>query len=87
MHSQMPSREGYIFINYTTLPLQQSEDNKRFFDHRRDHSRTDWDSDGNQRPEQEALLSQARKLSDEAGLYRFALPKQYGGEEHPHTNV
>lgn len=75
------------FINSTILPLQHSEDNNRFFDHRREHSRTDWDNDGNPRPEWEALLSQARKLSDEAGLYRFALPKQYGGEEHPHTNV
>ncbi|KAJ6095428.1 hypothetical protein N7486_006174 [Penicillium sp. IBT 16267x] len=75
------------FIISTILPLQHSDDNNRFFDHRREHSRTDWDNDGNPRPEWEALLSQARKLSDEAGLYRFALPKEYGGEEHPNTNV
>ncbi|KAJ5650965.1 uncharacterized protein N7484_004688 [Penicillium longicatenatum] len=75
------------FINSTILPLQHSNDNNRFFDHRREHSRTDWDNKGNPRPEWEALLSQARNLSDEAGLYRFALPKEYGGEEHPNTNV
>ncbi|KAJ5784598.1 uncharacterized protein N7503_009810 [Penicillium pulvis] len=74
-------------INYTILPLQHSEDNNRLFDHRREHHQTDWDNDGNARPEWEALLGQARKLSDEAGLYRFALPKQYGGEEHPHMNA
>lgn len=26
-------------------------------------------------------------MADEAGFYRFALPKQYGGNEHPDTNV
>lgn len=75
------------FIISTILPLQHSEDNNRFFDHRREHARTDWDNDGNPRPEWEALLNQARKLSDEAGLYRFALPKEYGGQEHPNTNL
>ncbi|KAJ5928197.1 hypothetical protein N7466_007153 [Penicillium verhagenii] len=75
------------FINSTILPLQHSDDNNRFFDYRREHSRTDWDNNGNPRPEWEALLSQARQLGDEAGFYRFALPKQYGGQEHPNTNL
>ncbi|KAJ5758982.1 hypothetical protein N7520_006138 [Penicillium odoratum] len=75
------------FINSIIIPLQHAEDNNRFFDHRREHSRTDWDNDGNPRPEWETLLSRARQLSDEAGFYRFALPKQYGGEEHPSTNL
>lgn len=29
----------------------------------------------------------ARVLADEAGFYRFALPKQYGGQEHSETNL
>ena len=27
-------------------PLEEKDDNIRFFDHRREHSRTDWDRDG-----------------------------------------
>src|SRR4051812_2950295 len=33
------------------------------------------------------LPEQARQLADEAGFYRFALPQQYGGREHPDTNL
>lgn len=30
---------------------------------------------------------QARNIADAAGFYRFALPKQYGGQDHPDTNL
>lgn len=46
------------FIESKILPLQHSEDNNRFFDHRREHARTNWDQDGNPRPEWEELLSE-----------------------------
>lgn len=46
------------FINHTVLPLQHKDDNNRFFDHRREHSRTDWENQGNPRPEWERLLSE-----------------------------
>ncbi|KAJ6151419.1 hypothetical protein N7470_007016 [Penicillium chermesinum] len=75
------------FINDKILPLQHSGDNNRFFDYRREHSRTDWDNDGLPRPEWENLLAHARSVADKAGYYRFALPKQYGGQEHPDTNL
>ncbi|KAJ5717598.1 hypothetical protein N7488_003244 [Penicillium malachiteum] len=75
------------FINSTILPLQHHDDNNRFFDHRREHARTDWENNGNPRPEWEELLTKARNLGDEAGFYRFALPKEYGGNEHLDTNV
>ncbi|CAI7595064.1 hypothetical protein N7533_011803 [Penicillium manginii] len=75
------------FIDQTISPLQHKDDNNRFFDHRREHARTDWDKQGNPRPEWEQLLKQARELADEAGFYRFALPRQYGGNEHPNNNV
>lgn len=45
------------FIQSTILPLQHSGDNNRFFDHRREHARTDWDHDGKPRQEWEELLS------------------------------
>jgi acyl-CoA dehydrogenase len=58
------------FIAQKIAPLQARDDNNRFFDHRREHARADWD----------ALLHSARKLADEAGFYRFCLPTEYGGQ-------
>ncbi|KAJ5129066.1 uncharacterized protein N7443_006183 [Penicillium atrosanguineum] len=75
------------FIKSTILPLQHSNDNDRFFDHRREYARTDWEKNGNPHPEWEDLLEQTRHLADGAGFYRFALPKQYGGQGHQETNL
>ncbi|OJD36497.1 acyl-dehydrogenase [Diplodia corticola] len=69
------------FIARTITPLQARDDNNRFFDHRREHARTDWDGHGLPRPEWEALLATAARLADEAGFWRLALPKQYGGAD------
>jgi len=69
------------FIEAEIRPLELADDNIRFFDHRREHARTDWDHDGLPRPEWEALLRQARERADEAGHYRFAWPKELGGRE------
>jgi hypothetical protein len=49
-----------LFIESSILPLQNANDNNRFFDYRREHARTDWDQNGNPRPEWEALLSESR---------------------------
>lgn len=68
------------FIESTILPLQHKDDNNRFFDHRREHARTDWDAGGLPRKEWEDLLAESRRLADEAGFYRLSLPKQYGGQ-------
>src|SRR5580700_9696276 len=68
------------FIEAEIKPLENRDDNIRFFDHRREHARTDWDNNGLPRPEWEALLGQARKLADEAGHLRFAWPKEMGGK-------
>lgn len=67
------------FIDSTILPLQASNDNERFFDHRREHSRTNWDNQGLPREEWEELLGEATKLADKAGFWRLALPAEYGG--------
>lgn len=32
-------------------------------------------------------LDNARKLADTEGFYRFALPRAYGGQEHPNSNL
>ena len=68
------------FIDAEIKPLQARDDNERFFDHRREHARTDWDNQGLPRPEWEALLGEARKLADDAGHLRFAWPKEMGGK-------
>jgi len=68
------------FIAAEITPLQYENDNNRFFDHRREHARTDWDNGGLPRSEWEALLREAVRRADKAGFYRFHLPKAYGGQ-------
>ena len=68
------------FIANKIAPLQGSNDNNRFFDHRRENARTDWDNHGLPRDEWESLLTESKNLADEAGFYRFCLPEEYGGK-------
>jgi len=69
------------FITSEIEPLQAQDDNERFFDHRREHARTDWDNDGLPQQEWENLLGDMRRLADAAGHYRFALPASIGGSD------
>lgn len=69
------------FIEREIRPLEQQDDNIRFFDHRREWARTDFDNDGLPRPEWEALLKEARRRADKAGHLRFPLPKDFGGQD------
>ena len=69
------------FIRNEIKPLEQLGDNERFFDHRREDARTDWDRGGLPNEEWEALLFEARMLADKAGHYRYAYPKEYGGKD------
>ena len=68
------------FIEKEIMPIQNRDDNIRFFDHRREHARTDWDNNGLPRKEWEALLAEARAVADKAGHLRFAWPKKHGGK-------
>lgn len=68
------------FIEREIKPLQDRDDNQRFFDHRREHARTDWDRGGLPREDWEALLKESTHLADKAGFWRFSLPKEYGGQ-------
>jgi acyl-CoA dehydrogenase len=68
------------FIEAEIMPIQRRDDNERFFDHRREHARTDWDNDGLPRKEWEALLAEARAVADKAGHLRYAWPKDMGGQ-------
>lgn len=69
------------FIEAEIIPLQEKDDNIRFFDHRREWARTDFDNGGLPRPEWEALLREAKRAADKAGHFRFALPSEYGGQD------
>jgi acyl-CoA dehydrogenase len=63
------------------MPIQNRDDNVRFFDHRREHSRTDWDNNGLPRPKNGRSCSPRRaRAADKAGHLRFAWPKKHGGK-------
>ncbi len=67
------------FIDEVIKPLEQQDDNIRFFDHRREDARTDWERGGLPNEEWETLLHKAKRLADEAGFYRYPLAKEHGG--------
>ena len=69
------------FIEREIKPLEESNDNIRFFDHRREDARTDWERGGLPNEEWEQLLAEARRRADAAGHYRYPFPKEYGGKE------
>src|SRR5689334_19795493 len=67
------------FIAAEIKPLEDA--NPQFFDHRREHARTNWDAGGIPNTEWEALLAEMRRRADKAGFYRFGLPKRLGGRD------
>ena len=67
------------FIAREIEPLQAQDDNERFFDHRREYARTDFENDGVPRQEWEDLLREMRRRADAAGWLRLALPEDFGG--------
>jgi len=73
--------ELVAFIEAEIEQLVAEGDNVRFFDHRREHARTDWDRKGLPRHDWEDLLREARKRADKAGHWRFSAPKKYGGQD------
>ncbi len=68
------------FIEREIKPLEQADDNIRFFDHRREWARTDFENQGLPRHEWEELLAEMRRRADRAGHFRFSLPEEYGGK-------
>jgi acyl-CoA dehydrogenase len=67
------------FIEEVIKPLEQTDDNIRFFDHRREDARTDWERGGLPNEVWEQLLFKAKRLADDAGFYRYPLAKEHGG--------
>jgi acyl-CoA dehydrogenase len=69
------------FIEREIKPLERSNDNIRFFDHRREWARTDFEGGGLPRHEWEELLAEMRRRADRAGHFRYGLPREYGGKD------
>ena len=69
------------FIERVIKPLENQDDNIRFFDHRREDARTDWERGGLPNAEWEALLEKAKRLADAAGHYRYPVGKEYSGRD------
>ena len=73
--------ELIAFIEAEIEPLVAADDNIRYFDHRREDARTDWEREGLPNHEWEQLLGKARRAADAAGHWRFSAPKKYGGKD------
>jgi alkylation response protein AidB-like acyl-CoA dehydrogenase len=67
------------FIEAEIKPLEQQDDNIRFFDHRREFARTDLERGGVPTHEWEELLREMRRRADKAGFLRYGLPTEIGG--------
>lgn len=85
-HELPPALTAYLaeldtFIEREIKPLEAADDNIRFFDHRREHARTDWEHGGVPHAEWEALLAEARRRADRAGHYRYPFPRAWGGRD------
>ncbi|HNP55351.1 MAG TPA: acyl-CoA dehydrogenase family protein [Gordonia sp. (in: high G+C Gram-positive bacteria)] len=68
------------FIDAQIVPLQAADDNERFFDHRREWARTDFEGGGLPRREWEELLAEMKSRADRAGFLRHDLPVSVGGD-------
>jgi len=75
------------FIEREIRPLEEEDDNVRFFDHRREASRTLFDQDGIPNPEWEELLGEVRRRADAAGHWRYALPAELGGSDGSNLEI
>jgi acyl-CoA dehydrogenase len=79
------------FIEKEIKPIEARDDNIRFFDHRREYARTDFENGGLPRKEWEDLLIEAKRVADKAGHFTFLCAQeiwrkgwqQSGDGDHP----
>ena len=65
------------FIEREIKPLER--EHIQYFDHRREHARTDWDNDGRPRAEWRAVIAEMERRADAAGHLRLGLPRSIPG--------
>jgi len=75
------------FIESQIRPLELAGDNARFFDHRREWARTDFERGGIPSREWEELIGEMRRRSDAAGWLRRGLPERLGGHGASHLEM
>jgi acyl-CoA dehydrogenase len=75
------------FIASEITPLQAEGDNERFFDHRREWARTDYEAGGLPRESWQALLREMKSRADRAGFLRRDLPTSLGGSNATNTEM
>jgi acyl-CoA dehydrogenase len=71
------------FIDDEIKPIEAA--NPEFFNERREFTRTDVERGGIPTRRWREIITEARKLADKAGFYRYPLPKELGGQDG--TNV
>jgi acyl-CoA dehydrogenase len=71
------------FIDAEIKPIEEA--NPEFFNERREFTRTDVERGGIPTQRWREIITEARKLADKAGFYRYPLPKELGGQDG--TNV
>jgi len=76
---QRKLEELEAFIEREIAPLER--EHPEYFDHRREHARTDWENGGRPRRAWEELLREMRRRADAAGHLRYGLPKELGGSD------
>ena len=69
------------FIDAEIKPLEEENDNIRFFDFRREWARTDFENGGVPRKEWEDLLTEMRRRADQSGFLRYGVPAADGGPD------
>ena len=69
------------FIDRSIKPLENKDDNIRFFDHRRENERTDWEREGLPNDDWENLLREAKDLAIDAGIFNYPFPEEFGGRD------
>ncbi|MBM7517185.1 acyl-CoA dehydrogenase family protein [Nocardioides nitrophenolicus] len=67
------------FIDTRIKPIEEA--NPEYFDHRREFSRTDVERGGIPTRRWREIMHEARVLADQAGFYRYPLPKELGGQD------
>ncbi len=66
------------FIDAEIKPLER--ENIRFFDHRREWARTNWEDDGRPADDWRAVIAEMERRADAAGHLRLCLPESCGGQ-------
>ena len=82
-----PDLQAYLdeldrFIAAEIEPLEEAV-NVRFFDHRREDARTNWEEGGRPTEEWEALLAEAKRRADAAGTITTPFPRSTAAATAP----